>query len=317
MRRVLLLSVVWLLVATGPAFGSEFDELLDRSAEAEFTGQEVLTCATPDGAEDAVINISQRDGVLYVSSTLGGSTVAAGAGTVSVASASGTVDALGVAAATDDPDPSAYVASPVAETAYLERTADLVTLQREGIERVRMWFDRETGALVRTDTLNKDGTVYCSIRMVSFTPGTPEVTVGVASTVRTLEAISDFDVRIFPDFVRGFRRLDVYAWDKVGEVAYYSDGYFAFVLYHSSRAVEVSDAIGSREVTLALGKYIRFFTPGRSTYVWETPAGGMVMVGDLPLDMQTDVLSKLSAPGKPGLFTRLIRRIFSSPVDLS
>jgi hypothetical protein len=43
----------------------------------------------------------------------------------------------------------------------------------------------------------------------------------------------------------------------------------------------------------------------------------MVLMGDLPLDMQGAALAKLPAPGKPGLLTRIIRKIFTEPINLS
>ena len=71
----------------------------------------------------------------------------------------------------------------------------------------------------------------------------------------------------------------------------------------------LSDSDAS-DVELDGGSYRRLFEPGRSTYVWESEMGGMSMVGDLPLDLQEAVLAELAPAERPGLLTRLWRRLF-------
>jgi hypothetical protein len=320
-RRVIwwLMVMVISFSTVTPAWASDHEELISRSTQAEYTGEEVIACNTPDGVRDAVVDLRQKDGVVYVSSSAGGATVAAGAGQLSVSGPEGAITSVGVES-TGAAVVSRYQVSPAEETAYLERLADQVTLGREGVTRVRMVFDRETGALLRTETFNKNGTVYCSARLISFSPGEPQVAGFVVNPedVSKLPPTDRFERSLFPEDVLGFQRVDVYVWNEVGELAYYSDGFFAFVLYHSPRAVQLSSSSGARKVALDLGDYQRVFTPGRVVYVWETTKGGMALVGDLPLDMQEEVLGQLAAPGKPGLFTRIIRKIFPpAPVSLS
>lgn len=318
MKGAVALVLVSVMVTATPAWADEHEELLAKSLEAEFTGEEVITCTTPDGVRDAVIEISQRDGIVYVTSAAGGTTVAAGAGNLAVVSRAGSVVGISVAAG-DELPPSNYTSGATEETTLLTRVADRIEVSRENVARGRLWFDRETGALLRTDTLNKNGSVYCSARMVGFTPGEPEV-IGIApaaDAVKTFTSITKFDSVVFPKDLAGFTRLDVYAWDTVGEVAFYSDGFFSFVLYHADQPIAISGSVGVKDYVTDRGTHQRVFTPGRATYVWETPAGGMVLMGDMPIDMQGAVLAKLPAPGKPGLLTRLIRKIFTEPVNLS
>ncbi|HSO49614.1 MAG TPA: hypothetical protein VLS86_03630, partial [Acidimicrobiia bacterium] len=56
--------------------------------------------------------------------------------------------------------------------------------------------------------------------------------------------------------------------------------------------------------------YARSFSPGQVAMAWETLAGGMALVGDLPPDMHEGVLAGLPAPEDPGLFRRLWRNLF-------
>jgi hypothetical protein len=64
------------------------------------------------------------------------------------------------------------------------------------------------------------------------------------------------------------------------------------------------------EATVGDSVYERSFTPGQSTYAWETKDSGMAMVGDLPPDLYEAVLSELPEPATPNLLRRLWRRLF-------
>jgi hypothetical protein len=48
-------------------------------------------------------------------------------------------------------------------------------------------------------------------------------------------------------------------------------------------------------------EYQRAFEPGRVVLVWESPVGGYALVGDLPLDLQAEVLMGLPLPASGGM----------------
>jgi hypothetical protein len=89
-------------------------------------------------------------------------------------------------------------------------------------------------------------------------------------------------------------------------MGYYSDGFFAFALYHIPGQFSVSDIIDARTWTGDLGKYSRWFRPGTVTLVWDTAEGGMALHGDLPVDIQATVLAGLPAPSHPSFFDRIL-----------
>ena len=58
------------------------------------------------------------------------------------------------------------------------------------------------------------------------------------------------------------------------------------------------------------GEYVRWFGAGQAIYVWETSEGGLAMYGDLPLDLQDQVLDALPEPARFGILARWWRNLF-------
>ncbi|MGH9894260.1 MAG: hypothetical protein ACREA0_20205, partial [bacterium] len=288
-----------------PAFGAELSEYFERAASAEYSGEQVLTCRTPIGLSDSAARVAQKEGVIYVSAGVEGApTISAGAGFLAAQGPGGAAAKVQIAAATKPP--AGYQLSGVEEVNYLNRTADRVSLATGGETRVRLTFDQATGALFRSETLNNDGSVYCTTKLTSFTPGTPTVEAGGEGEVRTLSRVNEFSDTVFPAKLGGFRRLDVYGWNQVGQMAYYSDGFFALALYNVKGRFSVDDISEAREWEGELGTYQRWFRPGTVTLVWDTTVGGMALHGDLPVDLQEIVLESLPEPSRPGFFSRIL-----------
>ena len=110
-----------------------------------------------------------------------------------------------------------------------------------------------------------------------------------------------------PESVAGFDLLDQYEDESGVRFAYYSDGFFSFALFETPTAVAVPD---STPVELESGDYLRVFTAGQVTYVWERREFGMALVGDLPPDLHETVLAEMPHPEDPGLFRRWWRALF-------
>lgn len=307
-RRLASVLLVGSLVVAGlplTAQGAELSTYFERAATAEYSGDQVLTCKTPVGIRDTAAVVQQRDGKTYVRAGVEGApTVSAGAGTLAAQGPGGATSTIEFAAATRAP--SGYTMSAEEQVTYLNRLADRVTLSIGGKNRVRITFDRETGALLRSETLNSDGTVYCTSKLTSFVAGRPEITGATGGGGRKVSQVSEFSAAVFPAKLGSFRRLDVYDWNDVGEMAYYSDGFFAFALYHVDARFSVEAITEARQWRGKAGSYWRWFRPGTTTLVWDSAEGGMALHGDLPVDMQTAVLDGLPGPTKPNLLSRIL-----------
>ena len=306
-RLIVAMVATILVIPTLPAAAAEAElaSYFERAAAAEFSGDQVLACNTPVGLRDSAAHLAQKDGVLYISAGVDGApAVSAGAGMLAITGPAGSVTAVQVVAATEPP--VGYQISTTKEVTYLQRSADELTLTTGGKARVRLTFDHGTGALLRSETLNSDGSVYCTTSMTSFVSSVPKVPTGTSVAARKLEKDTDFPAEVFPVKIGTFRRLDVYGWNNDGEMGYYSDGFFAFALYHIPGQFSVTDISDARTWTGELGKYSRWFRPGTVTLVWDTAEGGMALHGDLPVDIQSAVLAGLPAPSRPSFFDRIL-----------
>ncbi len=311
MRRFTFFAVLILLTPVITA--ADLSDYLERSATAEFQGDQIVTCSTPDGVRDAVLQIVGRDGALVVTSPVGdGRSLSAGAGSLAVAGPDGSVRSTQVVSATDGPGPARYAIAAAIPGTYLGRIVETVVVERDGEPRARMTFDVETGALLRSVVFQADERVYCDARMVTFDPSAPEVLAPGSDpdAVHVLESTQDFDLRALPDEVEGFVRLDQYRYDDSSVLAYYSDGFFSFTLLHSRRPVRLETSEALTRVDAGGGFYERIYGPGTALYVWESQLGGLAMFGDLPPDLQERVMAGLPEPGQPSFFIRWWRRLF-------
>lgn len=305
MKKSLVLFFAVLLLGQ-TALAEDPAQLLERGRSAEFSGEQVVTCTTPDGVVDAVAQVRRAGGVLFVIGPGDTGGVAAGAGTWTATDLKGASETIKVSASPNKAGAVAYTATFTAEVVYLERPADQVEVHRADELRARLVVDGETGAVLRTEILNADGSVYCDTRFVSFVAGDGGVEQTPPTEVTEVQQATEQQAKPFPGEVAGFTLRDVYAWDAKSAWAYYSDGFFSFTVLSSSRPVRLEGAENGRKVD----GYSRTFRPGQVVYVWESPKGGFALLGDLPPDLQEDVLVAFPRPGKPVIFVQIWRRLF-------
>ncbi|MDP9494908.1 MAG: hypothetical protein M3P87_06680 [Actinomycetota bacterium] len=300
MRRAIALATVFtLLPATAAA--ADLEELLERSQEATYSAEQVISCSTPDGVRDAVVSLEQVGGEMHVSGEVD---VSSGSGGWALVREGSVVNSASVEAGSSDTDLAYRIDDGVAHP-FLNRKAGLYQLYAGDVLRGELIVDGNTGALLSVVTYNSDGSVYCERRFIEFDPTPPETSAATLTTSDTLEPIEDSTT--LPASLGTFQLLDIYQDDQGFVFAYYSDGFFSFAVFQTPTVVELTDA-GS--LTLEDSVYARSFAPGQVTYSWETRTGGMALVGDLPPDMHPEVLGGLTHPFAPGFLQRIWRSIF-------
>jgi len=305
MRRIVVFVVALVLLPASTAAGAELDELLDESRDASYRAEQVITCSTPDGVRDAVIELSQSGGELHVGAPAAPDVeVAAGAGGWALVREGSVVSSANVQGAGDVPQPR-YSVDDGVDTDYLGREATRYEMAGDGVVRAELVFDVEIGALLHLVTFNGDGSIYCERRFLTFDPEAPHAS-GEDSVTPAQSAEGGVESDL-PETLAGFERLDVYEDDEGFVFAYYSDAFFSFAVFQIPSVLTIET--GS-PVTLADRVYTRSFSPGQVTYAWETRTGAMAVVGDLPPDMHEEVLAGLPAPEDPGLLRRLWRSLF-------
>ncbi len=305
MTRLVAIVVVLSLVPS-VAWAADLAEILERGRDASYTAEQMISCATPDGARDALLRIEQAGPEIVMGSGFASETaVAVGAGGWMLLHQDGVVDEARVESGSSAVD-NLYLVEDLGEVSFMGRGATAYRLEREGILRAEVVVDDATGVMVRAVTFDADDSTYCVRRFISFEPGERQLPPRHLSTQTELTPIETVGGG-FPESVAGFSRLDQYEDSDGFRFTYYSDGFFSFAVFHTPSPVDLP---GATEVRLGGAMYRRWFTPGQVIYVWETRSGGMAMVGDLPPDLHESALAPLPLPHDPGLFRKIWRSLF-------
>lgn len=306
MKRLAVLVLIMTMLPAVPVYAADLDELLKRSSEADYSAEQLITCNTPDGTRDAVIELRQSQGeIRYGGVHEADVEVSAGYGVWSVQSGGTLIepDAEGEEQLFVEGAPS-YRVDDGTPTTFLGRPATSYRLERDGVARAELIVDDRIGVLVSVTSFDANGAVYCQRRFISFDPTAPVWDEWPASDIESIEAGTGDNM---PEQLEGFRRLDLYQDESGLSFAYYSDGFFSFAVFESPSMV-VLDAGAPYDIEGS--SYQRQFNPGQVTYTWAVADGWMALIGDLPPDMHDAVLSGLEQPYDPGLLRRIWRRIF-------
>ncbi len=293
------------MIPATPALAADLSELLQESRDASYTAEQVISCSTPDGVQNAVVDIAQAGGEIQVASPVGPDVeVASGFGGWALVKDGAVVSSASVVG-TDRTAEAKYALDDGQPTQVLGRRATSYQMIGDGVVRAELAFDAELGVLLRAVTYGEDGSVYCERRFIEFDPRAP--TLDISQTVTNADVAPVEVETSLPDELAGFQRLDVYEDDEGFTFAYYSDGFFSFAVFQTPARVGLDQP---NQVTYSGHQYDRVFSPGQATYSWETAKGGMALVGDMPPDMHQAVLEGLPSPFDPGLLRRLWRSLF-------
>lgn len=314
MRRTLAL-VVTLVLVPATAASADLDDLLERSRQATYSAEQIVTCSTPEGVRDAVVRIQQSSGEVRLGSTASTDIeVSTGLGNWALKRQGGVVSSAAVESSSQPAAPK-YVLSEPRVSEVLGRPASSYALvQSTGSEsdpgpdvlRAELVFDNQTGVLMAATTFLEDGSTYCKRRFVSFDATDPAFTPSEPSDFGEPQASVEIETAL-PDEVAGFDRLDLYEDADGFRFAYYSDGFFSFAVFETPIKVDLPDA---SRVEFGGAAYQRSFTAGHATYVWESSDGGVALVGDLPPDLHESVLAGLPESEEPSLLKRWWRSLF-------
>ena len=305
MRRLAVFVLIFTVVPASAAWAVELDELLERSSEASYSAEPVITCATPDGPRDAIVWLAQSSGEIHIGSKSASDVeIAAGYGGWTLSDGEGVVTSAAVDATEESARP-AYVVEGPKPVLFLDRPAMSHQLFRDGVLRAELIFDNRTSAMVGATTFTANGDTYCERRFVSFDATDPGYEGETTSEVE--ELVPSVIETALPESAAGFDRLDLYEDDYGVRFGYYSDGFFSFAVFETATTVELP---GAATVEFFESTYSRSFTAGQVTYAWETADGGMALVGDLPPDLHEAVLEALPDSERPSIFRRIWRTLF-------
>ncbi|HUF94598.1 MAG TPA: hypothetical protein VMO52_00805 [Acidimicrobiia bacterium] len=305
MRRLVVTVALLMILPPSAAFAVDLDELLEESRSAAYSAEQLISCTTPDGIRDALIELEQQGGeVRYGGTSETGPQVWSGFGGWVVQSDGSVVESAATADQPDDVGEPTYVVEERDETSYLGRASTQYALLDGDLARAELVVDNETGVLMSVTTFDSDGNPYCERRFVSYDPQAPDWTSIESGASQELAVSTTSDL---PSELSGFTLLDSYVDDAGLTFGYYSDGFFSFAVFESTVEIVLD---GGVEYVIDGRVYQREFTPGQVTYTWPVQGGGMALIGDLPPDMHDAGLNGLPAPYDTGFFRRLWRSLF-------
>ncbi len=307
MTLAVILTIASLVVPS--ALTGDLGNYLKRSADAQFSGEQLVTCETPDGSRDSLFDMAQDHGAVVAWSDDPSRPVATAAPGITATISGDDVQASAVEGTTSDDGSPLYEVGKRTSLTYLGRPAVGVSVLREGVERVRLTVDSQTQAVVRITTLLSDGSVYCDRRMVSFQPGSSAVP--ASAPVLDVEKTAPLDEvpSQLPDTMAGFHLLDTYPLQD-GTLSYYSDGFFSLGVAVTDRPVGFADGAQLVDISANGGRYQRSFEAGQVTVTWEASHDHLTVIGDLPPDLLDSVLEALPHPVRHGFFDRIWSRLF-------
>lgn len=297
MRRSATLVVTLGLIVAGalPASAQELNDYIDKQGSATYEGQQTVVCVTPDGNLTQLTSVQQTAGI-RVSEREDGSLVVSQVGAEQRPMLS-----------------DRYTVTPARPGMFLNRQVIRYNVLDGDVLRMALTFDDATGALLESETFNADGSLYCRSRLVTFQANIADqmgTYIVEPQGAFVVDPSADLEDQL-PPAIASFERVAVYEWtDRDVVTGHYSDGLFSMTLFVSDREIEVAEMADREPVELASGTYQRSFDVGQAVYAWRSDTGGYVLVGDMPIDMQEEVLGLLPAPEELSFFSRLWRNIF-------
>lgn len=306
MKRLIPLVVLLVGVPAFSVSATTLDDLLERSGDAAYSAEQMISCTTPDGFRAVLAKIKQNGPSISIASAVAtGEEIAIAPGVWARLAEGGIVQETSVGGEVREVV-DIYEVEDLGERAFMGRQAEAFRLSRDQMLRGELVLDTETGALVRATTFASDGSPYCVRSFVSFDPAIPtmhpwESQVGSEQTMQP-DALSGL-----PEVVAGFTLLDSYLDLNGMRLTYYSDGFFSFAIFQTPNRIELSDSL---LIDFDGFQYRREFTPGQVTYAWEVRDQGMALVGDLPPDLHREVLEAMPKPVDMGFLQRIWRNLF-------
>ena len=308
MRRLSVL-ILLMMLPQSVALAVDLDELLEESRSASYSAEQLISCSTPDGNRDALIELEQRGGEMrYGGKSESGPQVWSGYGGWVVQAEGSVVDSAAVTSDESREDESldsdTYTVEETGEVSYLGRDSTRYVLRDGDVPRAELVVDMGTGVLLMVTTFDGDGEPYCERRFVSFNPQAPVWEITEPGPGAELAVTS---TSLLPETIGFFTLLDAYVDDAGLTFGYYSDGFFSFAIFESTVEIVLD---GGADHVLEGYHYLRQYSPGQVTYTWPVQGGGMALIGDLPPDMHDQVLEELPSPHDAGFFRKLWRNLF-------
>ncbi len=294
------------ILVAGPArAGDDLDEYLERAAEAEFSGTQIVISQWNGESAAGLYEVSQADGVTQIERN-GGMAMLMGDGKVRSATGSSEVY---VSEWSEWRLADRYTTAAPEATVRLGRPAQSLSVFENGRLRFLMVFDSETGAPLLSEVFDSGGNPFRVAVMMDFTPGPGALRRSFVAAVPS-EEMPRVDGIDLPASAAGYWRADVYAGPAKTKHAFYTDGLFSFSVFEVPGRSDAGSFADGSKFRRGGHTYRSLLNPGAVQLFWNTPNASYVLIGDLPPDHLESVLDELPRPGEPNVLVRVWRGLF-------
>jgi hypothetical protein len=305
-RRVAVtvgLVAVAVLATVLPAVADDLESYLAEAEKAEYAGSRIAVSVWDGNSEVGVYEVAHAGGTTKIGDGTGEALV--GLGKVSVGP-----DAVAVPQWSSATLAERYTEGEPVPVRRLGRDGHLVSVLEGDLVRATIVFDDETGAPLATQVYDGDGSLFRYSAMMDFDDA-PAIDYASLSG-----AGSEYDVMVpetdaaLPAGVAGYVRADSYLAPDDTTHTFYSDGLFFFSVFTVTGPVDLDQFDGARELDADGHSYAVMMEPTQVWVTWQRSDTTYVLVGDLPPDHLSEVLTELPTPDRPNLLRRIWRGVF-------
>lgn len=257
--------------------GSETAALLIAADRANFRAYQTAACLDDLTLIESSASVTRTGDVTVMADPVAQMKVVVD-GSVSTGAAEGPIRTVTVTG--DSPTLIGYSIVSVVPDPERERPTEIVTLARDGIERVRLRVDTETGAIVHRELLTEDGQVACVTELTRFEPADGGIQASIpfdirAEVVETVHIDTGSDL---PASLGGLQLLASYPVDG-GLVGVYGDG----ILLVAVLRLDGGAPTLTGETRMPVS-------------VWEADGVSWAVIGSAPADVRAQVAADLPSP---------------------
>jgi hypothetical protein len=305
MRRfvgmVTVTTVIVAAMAVGrPALADDLEDYLERAAEAEYAGRQVVMTVWEGRSIAQVTALEHTRSVTMVERD--GLDTVVGDGKVSIEGAAGVA-----LSGWSEPDAEMrYAAGEERDVEHLGRNARSVAVMEGDIVRATIVFDIATWAPLSTEIYDGEGELFRLATFMEFDASPDDVYVALDDDGYDYDLVRRMDESSLPDVAGGYARIDAYAGPDEAAQAFYSDGLFSFSVFEVAPQRARRQFAAGDSLEFAGGRYLVLVEPSEIWVMWERDGAGYVLVGDLPPDHLAEVLADLPAPKGRNLLQRIL-----------
>jgi hypothetical protein len=300
-RLVAVLTVVVMASSmAAPAFADDLEEYLERAADADYAGRQVVVTVWDGRSIANVASLEHSGGATMLEGDAADTVIRDGRvsveGSAGIALSSWSAPGVGVR----------YTTGEERDVTRLGRSARSVTILEGEAIRARIVFDLATWAPLATEIYDGDGELYRLASFLEFDPNPRSLYAAMDDEGYDYDLMRRVEESSLPLNAGGYVLGDAYDGPGDAAQAFYSDGLFSFSVFEVSARVALERFADAEAFVTEVGEYRILVDAYELWVMWERDGTGYVLVGDLPPDHLIAVLADLPHPGGRNFWQKIV-----------